>query len=104
MINGFIMYLVSMFIIEPFNATMTDALREAKAPAAVVEQLNGCITTAPLIVAEKVQADWAWAIGAAVKVAVGLDSVEAVVTRAVPECGPALTSVKPYLSENPGEA
>jgi hypothetical protein len=104
MINELIMYLVSVFIIEPFDVAMGDALREAQAPAAVVEQVSGCIATAPVVLAEKVQGDWGWAIGAAVKVAVGLDSVESVVSGAVPECGAALAAVKPFLSGSPGEA
>ena len=40
MINELIMYLVSVFIIEPFDVAMGDALREAQAPAAVVEQAH----------------------------------------------------------------
>lgn len=104
MISELMMYLVSIFIIEPFDVAMSDALRDAQAPAAVVEQVSGCIAAAPVALAEKVQGDWGWAIGAAVKVAVGLDSVEAVVSGAVPECGAALAAVRPYLSGSPGEA
>ncbi len=104
MINDFVMYLVSIFIIEPFDARISDALQGAQAPAAVMEQVRGCVAAAPVVLAEKVSGDWGWAIGAAVTVAVGVDSVEAVVTDAVPQCGPALAAVKPYLTEAAGEA
>ncbi len=104
MINDLVMYLVSIFIIEPFDAKISDSLQTAQAPAAVVEQLSGCLAAAPVVLADKVRGDWGWAVGAAVKVAVGLDSVEAVVTGAVPECGPALAAARPYLSGEAGEA
>lgn len=104
MINDLIMYLVSIFIIEPFDAHIADALQGAQPPAAVVEQLSGCLAAAPVVLADKVQGDWGWAIGAAAKVAIGMDSVEDVVSGAVPGCAAALASIKPYLSGSSGEA
>jgi len=104
MINDFVMYLVSIFIIEPFDARISDALQGAQAPTAVMEQVRGCIADAPVALAEKVSGDWGWAIGAAVTVAVGTDSVEAVVAEAVPQCGLALAAVKPYLTGAAREA
>lgn len=103
MINDLIMSLVAMFIIEPFEAEMKQSLQGAQAPAAVMRQVSGCLAAAPGALAREASGDWGWAIGAALKVAVGAETVETVVAGAVPQCATALAAAKPFLSGSAGE-
>ncbi len=98
MFRDFVLNIFSFLIIEPFQAEFNQKLRDMQAPAAVVEQVQGCVRAAAPLLADKALGNWWWAGTTAVYVAIGMQSPEKVLVEQVPSCAPAMEAAKPFLN------
>ena len=89
MLESFFLWLLGVFVIDPAVAEMRDRLGGIQEPAAVMEQLRSCATTAPAALAEKAAASPFWGLSTAIAVAVGITSAGSVLTEATPDCAAA---------------
>jgi hypothetical protein len=96
--RDFVLNIFSFLIIEPFQAEFNQKLRDVQAPAAVVEQVQGCARAAAPLLTDKALGDWWWAGTTAVYVATGMQSPERILVELVPSCAPALDAAKPFLN------
>lgn len=98
MIRDFFLWLLTMFVIEPFQAEWTNRLSQLGAPPAIVAELGRCATAAGPALANRAADDPWWGISTAAGVALGLRDGLAVVTEATPTCAAAVASARPFLS------
>lgn len=97
MIETLIAWLVATFLLGPLQAGMADRLAEARAPAAVVEQVARCAAdAAPALVARAGSDPW-WALSTAVGAWIGSVAPETVLRDAAPGCAPAIAAARPFL-------
>jgi hypothetical protein len=96
--QDFIATLVSLFLVEPFQAEMRERLAAARVPREVVQQVLQCGRVATPVLSERVMADPWWGATTVVRVWAGATTAETVVGEAVPACGPALRAVRPFLN------
>jgi 4-hydroxy-3-methylbut-2-enyl diphosphate reductase IspH len=89
--------LISFFLVGPMQSDLRDRLAEARAPAAVVQQVVECATAAtPVLATRGVQDPW-WALTTTLGIWVGTSTPEAVLREAAPGCGPAMAAARPFL-------
>lgn len=98
MFEALIAWLVATFVLGPLQAEALDALREARAPAAVMEQVTRCAADAAPRLVERAAADPWWAIGTAIRATTGLIPPEAVLRDAAPGCVPAFEAARPFFA------
>ncbi len=96
--QDFIASLVSLFLVEPFEAEMRERMAAARVPREVVQQVVQCGRVATPVLAERVMADPWWGATTVVRVWAGASTADAVLAEAVPPCGPAIRAVRPFLS------
>jgi hypothetical protein len=99
MIRDFFIYLLTMFVVEPFQAEINQALAARGAPPEVVQQVTQCVNTAPPALADKAAGDWWWGASTVVSVWLGRTTADAVLTQAVPICGPAIAAARSALGQ-----
>jgi hypothetical protein len=97
MIRDFLVLIANFFIIEPFQAEMSEQLAAAKAPQEIVQQVTACATSAPAVLADKFSADMIGSAMTVFKVVIGMTSAEAVLAAEAPACAQALSVAKPFL-------
>lgn len=98
MIRDFILSLVSMFIVQPFEAEVNRKLVAAQAPQAVIQQVRACAISAVPALATRASGDIWWAATTIVGVAVGMTDPQTVISEASPECVSAIAAIKPVLN------
>jgi len=97
--QDFIATLVSLFLVEPFQAEMRERLAAARVPPEVVRQVAQCGRVATPVLAKRVMAEPWWGATTVVRVWAGATTADAVVAEAVPACGPAIRAAQPFLSD-----
>lgn len=97
MIRDFVLSLVSFFVIDPFRAELEQTLAAARAPAAIMQDIEACTRAATPVLLDKAMTDWWWAGTTAVYVSVGMTTPERVLVELVPACGPAVRAARPFL-------
>ena len=95
--QDFIAMLVSLFLVEPFQAEMRERLAAARVPREVAQQVIQCGRIATPALTERVLADPWWGATTVVRVWVGATTAEAVFAETVPTCGPAVRALRPFL-------
>lgn len=98
MIRDFLLSVFSFLVVEPFQAEINQKLAAAQAPAAVIQQVEGCARAAIPVLADRALGDWWWAGTTAVYVGIGMRSPEAVLVQEVPACEPAVRAAQPFIS------
>ena len=98
MIRDFFLSLVSMFIVQPFEAELNKKLASVQAPQAVMQQVRACATTAGPALATRAGRDVWWATSTIIGVAVGVTDPQTVISDASPECAAVLAAVRPILN------
>ncbi len=98
MFRDFVLSVFSFLVVEPFQKEFNQKLQDVQAPAAVVQQVQGCARAAAPLLADKALGDWWWAGTTAVYVAIGMQSPERVLIELVPSCAPALEAARPFLN------
>ncbi|MFM8356424.1 MAG: hypothetical protein ACKOBM_16190 [Gammaproteobacteria bacterium] len=97
MIRDVLVLIANVFIIEPFQAEMSERLASAKAPQAIVQQVMDCAASAPSLLAETFSEDLLGSALIVIKVAIGMTSTEAVLAAKAPACAAALAQARPFL-------
>ena len=97
MIADIIAFLVATFLVAPLQSTLEDRLAAARAPAAVVRQVEACATGALPALVERAAGDPWWAVSTAFGAWTGATSPEAVLRSASPACGAAIAAAGPFL-------
>ena len=97
MIRDFLIFIANFFIIEPFQAEMSEQLAAAKAPQEIVQQGTECAASAPGVLAEKFSTDMIGSTMTVFKVVIGMTSAESVLSAEAPACAQALSAAKPFL-------
>lgn len=90
--------LVSLLLVQPLQAELSERLSAARAPQAVVAEVAACARAAAPTMAQRAWGDPWWAASTVVQVWIGKAKPEAVLREAAPACGPALRSAAPYLT------
>lgn len=98
MIRDFVLSVFSFLVIEPFQAELNSKLRAVQAPAAIIQQVEGCARAAAPVLVDKAMTDWWWAGMTAVYVTIGMQAPERVLADSVPACGPAIRAAQPFLN------
>lgn len=91
------MLLVSMFITGPLQSSLTEQLSQARAPAAIIAQVQECATTAaPALATRAVEDPW-WGITTVAGIALGMTDPRPIIAATSPTCAAALTAAEPLL-------
>lgn len=98
MFRDLVLSLVSMFVIEPFEAEIGAKLKAAAAPQAIVAELRGCAGVATPALVDRALGDPVWGITSIVGVATGMMDAQKLVVEAAPACGPVMTKLRPFLT------
>ncbi len=95
MIGEFFSWLFAALVVDPIQAEIVTRLEQAKAPVAIVSQVNQCLgTTAPALI-ERAGGDLWWAGSTIVAVATGFTTPAELLDAGNPACGPIAT----YLTQ-----
>jgi hypothetical protein len=97
-IGDIIAFLVATFLVGPLQSTLVGQLADGRAPTAVVQQVEACATAALPALVERAAGDPWWAVSTAFGAWIGTTSPVAVLTGAVPSCGPAMAAARPFLA------
>jgi hypothetical protein len=98
MIADILAFLVATFLLWPLQSGLESRLAAARAPAAVVQQVEACAGVAVPALVERATADPWWAVSTGLRAWIGTASPEAVLRDAVPGCAPAMAAARPFLA------
>jgi hypothetical protein len=97
MLNGFLAFLLSTFLIGPLQSELTARLHDAPRP--VVMDMAACVSQAtPALLARASDDPW-WAIRTGIRIWIGQLPAEETLRDAAPGCGPALNGARPFLAQ-----
>jgi hypothetical protein len=94
MIGDFFSWLFTIFVVDPVGAEVALRLEQAKAPVAVVSQVNDCLRTTGAAMLDRAGNDAWWAVATAVSVTTGQTGMAELLDAANPACG----SIATYLT------
>ena len=98
MIQEFFTWLLATFVIAPVQAEFQSRMSGIEVPAAIVQQVQGCIVNgAPALVARATEEPW-WGLTTGLSVAIGFTDATTVLAGSSPECAAALSAVTPLLN------
>jgi hypothetical protein len=92
-------WLLTTFVIAPAEAEINARLQKAGAPAAIIRDVQVCVTTATPILVERAGSDWIWGVRTVIGVATGYSDAKQVLSDIVPICRPTMEAVKPFLQD-----
>lgn len=98
MIRDAVLWLLTMFIIDPAMAEFKDQLGDARAPQAVVEQVKACAAAAPSAIAGKAAENTWWGVSTVIGVAIGITDAKSAIAEVSPECAAAAAAVRSLLA------
>ncbi len=96
--QDFIATLVSLFLVEPFQAEMRERLAAVRVPREVAQEVVQCGRVATPVLTGRVMADPWWGATTVVRVWAAATTADAVLAETVPACGPAIRAVRPFLN------
>ncbi|NNM73082.1 hypothetical protein [Enterovirga aerilata] len=95
--QDFVATLLSLFLIQPLQAELTERLEAARVPQAVVAEVAACTRQAAPRVLDRALSDPVWAAGSAIRVWFGAARPEALLVEIAPGCAPAVAAARPFL-------
>lgn len=98
MLNDIIAFLISTFVLAPFQAEFADRLAAARAPQAIAAQIASCASAAGPALAERLSDDWQWVVTRTVGIWIGTTRVDTVLGEVVPQCREAIAAARPFLA------
>ena len=98
MLNDVFAFLLSTFVVAPFQAEIADKLAVARAPQAVVAEIGACAGAAVPALSERLAGDWQWVVTRTVGIWIGTTTADAVLAEVVPQCRAALAAARPFLA------
>lgn len=97
MLQEFFTWLLATFVIAPVQAEFESRMSGVEVPAAIVQQVQGCIVNgAPALVTRATEEPF-WGLTTGISVAVGLTDATSVLAGSSPECSAAIAAVTPLL-------
>lgn len=97
MIRDLFLWLLTVFVVEPFLADWTRRLDALGAPPGLVAELGRCATAVgPALATRAVEDPW-WGVTTAAGVALGWRDGTAVVAEATAGCAAAVAAARPFL-------
>lgn len=99
MLSDMIAWLLATFVIAPFQAELDSRMGAIDASAAIVQQVQACLTGGPSeLIARSASEPW-WAISTVFSVSVGLVDAQAVLAETSPTCAAAIAALTPLLAD-----
>lgn len=98
MLETLLAFLISTFLVSPFQAEFADKLALARAPQALVAEIGACAVAAVPALTDRLVEDWQWVLGRSVGIWLGTTSADVVLAEAVPQCRDALAAARPFLA------
>ncbi|MDH4440975.1 MAG: hypothetical protein QE284_11380 [Rhizobium sp.] len=96
MIGEFFSWLFAAFVVDPIQAEVVARLEQAKAPVAVVSQVNDCLGWTGPVLMDRAANDLWWAGSTVISVVTGVTSPAELLDAGNPACGPIAT----YLTQS----
>jgi len=90
-------WLLTLFVIGPLQAEFEDKLQVATVPPTILQDVQSCIATGAPALIERATNDIWWGVDTTVRVVIGFANAHDVLASATPECGAAMSAVKPFL-------
>jgi hypothetical protein len=97
MIHELFAWLLATFVIGPVQAEFAAKLHAAQAPAAIVQQVQGCVVSATPALIERATSDIWWGVTTTISVATGMTDGASVLAATSPGCAAAVSAVRPFL-------
>jgi len=97
MIQDLFGWLLATFVIGPVQAEFASKMQAAQAPAAIVQQIQGCVVSSTPILISRATSDIWWGITTTIRVATGLTDAKSVLAETSHSCAAAVAAVRPFL-------
>jgi hypothetical protein len=97
MIRDFLIMILNLLIVEPFQSEIQSRLAAAKAPEAIIQQVTECAANGPGALADSISSNWVAGLTTVTYVVIGVTSPEAALSSIAPSCAKAITSARPFL-------
>jgi hypothetical protein len=97
MIRDFIVFVLNIFVLEPFQVEISQRLDRLGAPPAVIRDVMNCASAAQPVLVQRFSDDPMWAAGTVLRLWLGTRTYQDVLRAEVPACAPALGAAQPYL-------
>ena len=97
MLHALFSWLLATFVIAPLQAEFTQRLQAVEAPAAIVAQVQACMTDGTPALVSRATENPVWGITTTASVALGLADAQSLLAEASPECAEALKTVRPFF-------
>jgi len=93
--------LVSFFLIDPLQASISDRLAAAGVPPAIAANVASCARTATPVIVDRAMGDVWWTASTALALWTGSTAPDAILIAAAPACAPAVDAARPFLAGRP---
>jgi hypothetical protein len=97
MLQEILSSLVSLLIVDPLQAEMSERLAQVRAPQAVIADVRTCAEASLPRLADRAMAEPMWVVSTALNVWTGQTTSEDILGNTTPQCGAALKAAKIYL-------
>jgi hypothetical protein len=97
MLQEILSSLVSLLIVDPLQAEMSERLAQVRAPQAVIADVRTCAEASLPRLADRAMAEPMWVVSTALNVWTGQTTPEDILGNTTPQCGAALKAAKIYL-------
>lgn len=101
MLHDFFSWLLATFVIAPLQAEFSERLQAVEAPAAIVQQVQACITNGTPALISRATDNPVWGLTTTASIALGLADAQSLLAEASPDCADAIKAVTPFF-ESPG--
>ena len=97
MIRDFLIMILNLLIVEPFQSEIQSRLAAAKAPEAIIQQVTECAANGPAALADSISSDWVAGLTTVTYVVIGVTRPEDALSTIAPSCANAITAAGPFL-------
>jgi hypothetical protein len=97
MFQEILSFLVSLLIVDPLQAEMSERLAQVRAPQAVIAEVRACAEASLPRLADRAMAEPMWVVSAALNVWTGQTAPEDILGSTTPQCASALKAARLYL-------
>jgi len=91
--------LISLFLIQPLQAELSETLATAQVPQAVVADVTACARDATTSLINRAVEEPGWAASNAIGLWAGLVKPDQFLAEAVPGCSAAVKAARPFIAE-----
>ena len=100
MTHEFFYWLLATFVIDPFHAELTQKMRDAQAPIAVVQQVKTCVLSATPILVDRATNDAWWGLSTTISVMTGFTDAKTILAETSPSCAAAVSAARPFVGSH----